>query len=220
VDTCMNGFFHITTDLFAGANQLVAQDYNITDDAGPTSPSVTVIYTPPVPPPSGPSGNLTGGTGSSVPTSPLLLTAAFRYQAFQAGQTFQWNVGISGGTPPYTVSKIWGDGTAASSPIGSAPEFTISHAYTAAGRYVVLLEATDARGATAVLQLMAIITTGLPPDATAGSTGGSPSGPAPSLWLWVAVPTYTTVLLMAVSFLLGERQELLQLRRRRHHHAT
>ena len=226
VDTCSNSSFSIATDLFPGANQLRAQDYNTTDDAGPSSSGVTVTYNlpAPLPPPKGnpvstaPVTNNTAGSGSIA--GPLLLTAAFRYQVFHAGQAFQWDLGISGGTPPYTIKKIWGDGSSSSGPVGNVPELTINHRYSAAGRYVILLEATDASGSRATLQLMAIIDDGTaPPGAAAVGGFSSNSGPLSSQWLWVLVPAYSIVVLMAASFYLGEREEWRKLKqpvRRRH----
>lgn len=47
-DVCSaNGTFQIGIQLVKGSNQLQAQDFNITDDPGPTSPPVTVTFNPP-----------------------------------------------------------------------------------------------------------------------------------------------------------------------------
>ncbi len=47
VAICNNGSFKITTDLFAGQNDLQAQDYTITDEPGPSTAVVRVTYQPP-----------------------------------------------------------------------------------------------------------------------------------------------------------------------------
>jgi len=48
---CIANAFAIGLDLSAGDNILQAQDYNVTNSAGPSSSSITVTYTPPPPPP-------------------------------------------------------------------------------------------------------------------------------------------------------------------------
>lgn len=42
-----DGTFQVKTSLVSGANVLTAQDYNVTNNPGPSSPSVTVYYFPP-----------------------------------------------------------------------------------------------------------------------------------------------------------------------------
>ncbi len=41
---CTNSTFHAQTSLTAGANQLQAKVYNITDNEGPSSPAITIYY--------------------------------------------------------------------------------------------------------------------------------------------------------------------------------
>ena len=101
VDICNANTLRIVTDLFPGLNQLQAQDYNITDQAGPTSPVVDVTYSPRT------------ATATITLTSPttkiatkqyqyyrfflcVLLDVAFQYQVIRVGQTFQWTVNING----------------------------------------------------------------------------------------------------------------------------
>jgi hypothetical protein len=215
VDTCDNSTltFSITTDLFAGANQLVAQDYNLSDDAGPASPGITVTYNPPSPPPSS-GGGVTETTQPESNTvslsggNPLIPAASFQYQAFQAGQDFQWNISISGGTAPYKVKAAWGDGTTTNYKVSKPQTFTISHTYANSGKYTILVDITDVKGAKTEIQLVAIIKGKSLPAATASGSTGGPSRSSYAPWLWLAVPAYSVVALMAVSFWLGEREEL------------
>jgi hypothetical protein len=57
------GTFQIGVALSSGTNVLVTQDYNVTNSPGPTSPSISVTYTPPNPP------DNNGGGSSSSPSS-------------------------------------------------------------------------------------------------------------------------------------------------------
>jgi len=70
---CMSAHaFTITTDLFSGENVLQAQDYNVTDSPGPTTPAVTVTYKPIVKP----TGSPSTPTGTSVAATPLSVNEA------------------------------------------------------------------------------------------------------------------------------------------------
>ncbi len=106
VDICTNNVFQIQTDLFSGGNQLVVQDYNTTNEAGPQSLSVNVTYNPPVVTnvnSNSPSSNSSStSTKSTTPPSviPLLVNSQFQYQAITIGQLFSWNINITGGTSP------------------------------------------------------------------------------------------------------------------------
>lgn len=110
----------ITTDLYAGQNVLQAQDYNITDDAGPSTPSVTVTYNPPAPPPTKNPGTTSGSssktstpksttptTTTSTSSSPLLLSGDFHYQAYFTGRNYAWTLHVSEGKVPYSVVTSW-----------------------------------------------------------------------------------------------------------------
>jgi hypothetical protein len=66
---CASNTFEIGMELTLGSNQLQAQDYNITNSAGPTSSAITVNYTPG---PNLPSGDTTGGTATATPPATAL----------------------------------------------------------------------------------------------------------------------------------------------------
>jgi hypothetical protein len=163
---CDNGGFSIQTDLSVGENSLVAQDYNITDDAGPASGGILITYTLPV------VGKTGGTTGSNVPNGstsnslPLLITADFSFHAFDLGSKFSWPLQISGGKAPYSVTTL---------------------------QIAALIRARGAAGFT-----------------TKQGTPISSIGLITRIqqWLWLIWPAYTVTILMAVSFWLGERQEL------------
>lgn len=212
---CTGNMFSVRVSLVTGSNELQAQDYNITDDPGPATPSITVTYTPPITPPSGPSspppsGEPGGGTQS------LTLSSAYHYRSYSIGEQIQWNVLLAGGIAPYTVRAVWADGNTTTLTVPGGGKVTLTHAYQKAGFYTFKIYAYDQAGASAVLQLIAAIRA----TDTIGSLGsignGAPTAPnwwenllnGANKWLWLAWPTYITVTLMAVSFWLGEHQAI------------
>jgi hypothetical protein len=217
------GSYGLQTDLFPGLNRLQVQDYSLTDAAGPLSDTIEVVYEPPMPPP-------TGGTTASSPTHPsgqtippLVVKTNFIFQGYYRGESTPWTLDVEGGTPPYAVEVVWGDGEHSLISRPNAGSFDLSHIYKSAGAYKgsygVVVTASDSAGQQTYLQLLSIINN--PPNA-AGSTGGKAKPPSISFlattpdslkrltaYLW---PGYGMVVLMLISFWLGERRELHVLR--------
>ena len=215
---CNANIFSIDTSLTPGSDSLQAQDYNITDDPGPVTPSVHVTYTPPTPaptPPGSSGGQTPAGTSGSGTTPVLSLDSNYHFYGYSIRSLIQWKLHVSGGTAPYKISVLWGDHNIASSTTyGRA--FTIEHTYTTAGFYPIKIYATDAAGKDAMLQVFAVVR-------QLGATGalrlssGTPGwwqellsvlSNGSNRWLLVAWPTYATILLMTVSYWLGERQAM------------
>jgi hypothetical protein len=222
---CTTNTFSIETDLYPGLNQLVAQDYNLTDQIGPTSPVVDVTYSPPATSQTTPTktGSTTTtpsstSTTSVTPSLPI-MSATFKYRVFQAGQAFQWTINVDGGQPPYTAYVSWGDGNSSTIQVGYAQSFTISHVYFLVNDPTIKITLTDASGAKTLLQLTAVIKALSSPGGVISSGTSSSSGINNSLtgiqkWLWLVWPVYGTVVMMVVSFWLGEYQEYVKLRRK------
>ena len=222
VASCTNdGTFQIQTDLFVGRNDLTAQDYNVTDDPGPTTPPITVTYNPPAAP------QTTSETpaGSGTAPAPLVLISDYRYQAFLVNTNITWKLSVQGGEAPYTITTDWGDGEKSTQTVESGPAFELNHIYTQPGYYVLIIRAVDASGSSTMLQLDTLVRE----PGTAGTTFQStPSTtttqtPPPSFWqsltsphglLKVAVPTVSATGLTALGFFFGERQEYLSLLRK------
>jgi hypothetical protein len=232
---CISNVFNIQTDLSAGSNTLVAQDFNVADSPGPTSPAVNVTYTPPAPatPPSqsGAPVSKLASPSSTASDQPVRVSSDYHFQTFDTDSDFSWQVTTVGGTAPFTVHMDWGD-TQTSTMTTKSRAFDIKHTYTAAGYYPVKIKVTDAKGETGFLQIAALIKL---PGALGfldsyNNQANQPAVTQLSLsaklkkLLWVIWPVYVTTVLMAVSFWLGERQELERFlraanasRRRLHH---
>ncbi len=206
--------FSLQSDLFIGTNSLVADIYNFTDDKGPSSTSVAATYqplSPPVIPPGQP-----GGLQVANP----VITTDYKYAGYIVGQKITWPVHISEGTPPYAVNVDWGDSKTSLISRKTEGTFKITHTYAKAGSghkssYPIRITITDLLGNFAEINIFAIVN---PLDI--GVTGAAASLPPPSFfglnnkWLWAAWPAYGAAFLMALSYWLGEREELISLRRR------
>jgi hypothetical protein len=218
---CSGGVFQLSSDLFPGANSLVARVFNITDDEGPASAAVNVIYDTSQPPTGGGTTPGSGGTssgGNPPAASPLSLKTSFIYKGYHVGQPVEWPIVITGGAAPYAISVDWGDGTSDVLSRSQPGQFKISHTYTEPGKiknsFTIKIKASDASGDKAFLQFFVIVT----PESV-GAAGNIFSKPPPQIgthisWLWLAWPVYGVVLLMAVSYKLGEKEELLILKKR------
>jgi hypothetical protein len=228
------GSWHLTTDLFVGANQLKVIDYNFTDVAGPGSAITAVYYKPPSISANGgqsEQGGSSGGTAkphsSTAEGTPLSMKSNFNFQGYYTGSVITWQLIIDGGNAPYAIAVDWGDGSTGLISLAGSGSFTFTHNYKKTGgyhgSYAPIFTATDASGSKADLQLVAIVTNR--PTATAAASsdqGNTLSGLAAlggqnvARFIKYAWPTYGAVVLMLVSYWLGERREYNILKP--HHH--
>jgi hypothetical protein len=237
VAPCQSLSFSIETDLFAGLNTLQAQAYNLTDQAGPVTPTVDVTYTPPAapvepaqaqPPASKTAPDASPSPAQSRPDNntvsdqpPLLLWSDYKFTVITTGSVFRWTLRNQFGTAPYTAHVDWGDGKTSTQSVPGQDDFEIRHRYATSGYFKIVVTSKDAKGQTALLQLAALVKQ----PGAAGTIGSIVSGAPPVStqhgqsfrWLWIAWPTYGVISLMAVSFWLGERREYLQLITRSKH---
>lgn len=194
---CKNGSFSIQVSLFAGTNELTAIVYDSTDQAGPTSNTVTVTY---------------NDTRFTAFGSLITLTSSYGRRAAAAGSPLSWPLQLTGGTGPYAFSIDWGD--------GSAPELksqalagvvTINHIYKRAGIYTVNIRVTDVNGVTAFLQVVAVANGKVDSSTAAQNTAddkGAVTGPPQILW----IPTAVAFILLLPSYWLGRRSQLVSIR--------
>jgi hypothetical protein len=186
------GRFSVPVDLVIGRNDLTALPFNTLDQQGPSSPTVTVTLNAPP-----------GGIGFSTE---LILQSVNYFRGTTPGQEIVWPIEIIGGQAPYAVSVDWGDGTTDLITRLAPGPFTVKHTYKKTGTgylntFPLIIRATDAAGHTAYLQLTTIV------NPATGSTS-SASKPNDSLnKLLVIWPLWIVLLLMIISFWLGERRE-------------
>lgn len=211
---CVDNKFELQTDLFEGGNELLAKVFNLTDDEGPAGSAVTVYYEPPAPP-AGPEG---GGHTPAENIQPLVIKSDFKLIGYHVGQEVRFRVEVFGGQPPYALSVDWGDGSSSLISHKDEGRLSLSHIYkkpgSPNGNFIIRISAADTQNRKAFLQVFVLVNAkDVPMPAV---TTVSPKPPASYLsgsllkFLW---PAYAVVLLMALSFWLGEREELLELRR-------
>jgi hypothetical protein len=194
--------FSITIDLVPGLNIIKAKVFNITNDEGPVSDPIYLNYQ--LPPSQAP-----------VINTPFLnLSSDFSYLGFLVGRQASWNVIVNGGTPPFHVSVDWGDGNSYSYAEPNNGTVDIRHTYKKASGpdgYEIVVRVTDSKGQKATLNLLTIISN--PNTSQAHKIALANAALHPGFfarlkrWLWLAWPAYIIVLLMLISFWLGEREE-------------
>lgn len=149
--------------------------------------------------------------------TPFLVTTHYHYQVLNSGQALNLRLGLSGGAGPYAVTILWGDGKESTIARSDTAQFSTMHTYIATdGRqqlYTVKIEVADSTGASAYLQLPELIHGSGNKLAIIGSLGDDDS--FIGRWIFLAWPTYLILVLMAVSFWLGERQEDYKIFKRR-----
>lgn len=183
--------FSLPVDLVIGKNDLTALPFNALDEQGPTSPTVTVTLNQPP-----------GGLGFS---SELILQSENYYRGTEPGVEIVWPIVIVGGQAPYAVSVDWGDGSSDLIPRDAPGAFTAKHTYQKTGSgylgsFPLIIRATDAAGHTAYLQLTTLV--------NSSKGGGSTIPTAQTITqFWIIWPLWIVLLLMIISFWLGERRE-------------
>ena len=214
-----NHTFQIQVSLFSGSNTLLAQDFNVTDQAGPATSTVLVtLHIPSLVSISNPTSD-SSSSGATAVTSPppLLLMSNFHWQTFSTGSAFSWKMELEGGLPPYTVKVDWGDGQTSNYKFDTDPVFDIKHTYAKPGYYPIKTYSTDSKGDQKMMQLAALITApgantsffnhpSTPIATTAKSSGLTAFFVSSKNWLWIAWPSLIIVALMMFSFWLGELQ--------------
>ena|SRR5579862_9060516 len=210
---CQNGLFDPEVDLFVGKNVIEAEAFNSTDDEGPASAPVTIYYQPPTSSPA-----LQTSPTAAPPSMPLKLTTDFVYKGYYTNQQVQWPLEISGGSAPYAVNVEWGDGQNSVISRAAAGQFQISHTYKVPGgfhnSFTIKVQISDVNGNYTYLQFFVIVSPKTPANTGSIFTKAPPTITGYRLWLWAAWPLYATILLMALAYKLGEREELIILKRR------
>ncbi len=216
---CNGGVFQLSMDLYPGQNALIAHSYNITDDEGPVSDTITVFYDAPPPPepPKPPATSPPSGPTKPVATAdPFILKTVFLYKGYLVGQTVIWPIEISGGYPPYAINVDWGDGSNELISRNKDGKFDVSHKYSSAGgykgSYTVKVQASDAASQKAFIQFFVIVSSPTKITPAANIYNKPPPNLDSNNWLWLAWPAYVLLLLLVVSYWLGEREELIILK--------
>lgn len=174
--------YSLRVDLFVDRNELVARQYDLLNQPGPNSEVVVVFYLPQQPLPDLPgetpmpespnadNGNGNGGAGDTPGTSPradqtpdtvaefqLVIDYDYTSQAAFVGQPFSLPIHFIGGTPPYTITIDWGDGSVNHFVRHSTEDFLAEYTYTRPGLITITITITDSTGQVSRLQFVTLI---------------------------------------------------------------
>ncbi len=193
---CQNGSYSLQIDLFSGKNDLVARVYDALDQAGPDSNTVSVTF----------NDAKYGGVGKRIS-----LTSNYAKRGANPNDTLTWPISISGGAGPYAVSVDWGDGTIDLKSQEFPGNMDLAHVYTSSGVYNIIIIATDKNGDSAFLQVVGIAN-GAVAQKSSDGTGSKIIQICQTYpwWLWLLI----IVIVALLSFWLGNRSAILNLRRR------
>ena len=189
---CSGGAYTISTDLFNGANELTARQYDALDQASPPSNTVNVTFTQ---------------TGFNTNGPRISLTSNYARRGANPNDTLTWPIILSGGSGPYAISVDWGDGITELVSRSQAGEFTINHKYASPGVYTILIKGTDSTGDSAFLQLVAVGNGALVQD----DQGDGANTTVRTIIIWW--PLIVAAFLVLLSFWLGRRHQLVSLRK-------
>jgi hypothetical protein len=211
--------YNLAIDLFPGQNKLEAHVFNMTDDEGPVSLPVNVFYDVPQLPPTTSTGKPGSKPTTSRPSAPsLVVSTEFVYKGYRLNDLVTWPISISGGRAPYTINVDWGDGSYSSYSRSGQGAFEITHQYTrlpSSGKtFTIKVSSTDAGGDRAYIQFFVVIVSKLIPPPAANIFSKSPPSISGHSWLWFAWPAYLLLFIMVLSYWLGEREELIMLKKR------
>lgn len=189
---CSNGSYSLQIDLFPGANDLVARDYDSLDQAGPDSNLVVVTF----------NDIATAQFGSRV-----VLTSPYAEEGVNPGSNLSWPIIVSQGSPPYAISVNWSDGSPETLISQKAPgTFNINHIYKNSGIYFIVIKASDSNGTDAYLQVVAVVN-GAAQKNTNSKTGNTIIETKVLWW-----PALAMLPLVILAFWVGRRHELFSLR--------
>lgn len=198
---CSGQKFSIDVDLLIGENKVVARVYDVLNQVGPDSNSLTLYYDALTPQSSAASNIFFGG-------SQIILNTNAVFRGAFPGQNLSVPIDVLGGTPPYALNVQWGDSKNQIASLATTSSFKANHIYATAGTYRITIQATDKTGRVAFLTVASVING---QSVTTASTGdiSSQSNPQGGVLAGLAVlwPLYTAAAATVLSFWLGERRE-------------
>jgi hypothetical protein len=190
---CDSNKFSIDIDLLFGSNKISAIVYDVLNQAGPASNTITIFYDSALP-------NTQPISLLNLSGAQLLLSTDAVYRGSFPGQDLNVPITIIGGTPPYAVNVQWGDANNKVIQRSDNLTFNAPHTYKKAGTFKITLQASDNKQQEAFLTVAAIVN-GQPTNLAAS---GNKKAVNKLLVLW---PLYAICTTLVVSFWLGERRE-------------
>jgi hypothetical protein len=183
---CADGTFSIPIFILPGQHTLVARTYNITDDRGPDSEPVYILFVLPSPPaPASPHQQETQGVGFTFKQDRPFVV-------FGPTKPAIWSGTFTGGTLPYHVRISWGDYKNDDYTLEKSGEHSFSHFYRAMKPHDITIKATDSDGRSMTAHYAAVT----PYRSPAALLGATPHNWLGLGKLLVIYATYLMVLLL------------------------
>jgi hypothetical protein len=150
-----------------------------------------------------------------APATPLQVISSYHYQAYEPNQLITAHLQLQGGSAPYIIIVRWGDNQTTHQTVAESGPLSLTHRYLGHGyglqTYTATYTIIDSQGQSKTSQFITYIRN---PDAPllAASKPKSNHGVKAFLdsvhaWLWLLWPAYIIVILMLLSFYLGERKQ-------------
>ncbi len=152
-----DGTFSTSLAVSAGQHTITAQVITITGQTGQSSDPVSITYAPPLPAtPTEPTAPHTKHAVSNNDATPftlpgidglslLAIQLTQSFISYQPGHPISLRATFSGGTPPYTITLNWGDGSTTTQTISDNEMHEFSHTYGQSNPYLLTITLTDAR---------------------------------------------------------------------------
>lgn len=140
------GRFSVLITLFTGRNDLKAINYDQFDQPGPESDVVNVNYQ-----------TIKTGVNKQKPSN-ILVEADYYLRQITVSDQVYWTVTVNDGSPPYSISVDWADGSYDRYKLDTVGQRIIDHTYTKSGKYNVVINVVDASNSSSVLQLSVLVT--------------------------------------------------------------
>jgi hypothetical protein len=192
--TCVNGSYSLKIDLFSGRNDLVARVYDALDQQGPDSNLVTVTF---------------NDAQFALYGTHVDITSNYARIGANPGELLTLPIIINGGQVPYALSIDWGDGNGPElKTVPFASVINVTHSYTQAGVYTIVIKATDSNNTSAYLQVV-----GIANGKISGTLQSSTANPTITRNVILWQPLLVAIPLSIITFWLGQRHERLAIRR-------
>ena len=146
-----NGTFSVSVDLLYGSNALTAVDYDVLNQAGPSSNVVDVSYDAQPPP-------VSSLLNVNFTATQLMLETDAVYRGTFPGQTLNVPITVLGGVGPFALNVQWGDNSNQVIPASNNTTVNASHVYKKPGTYKITIQASDSQQRVAFLEVAAAIT--------------------------------------------------------------
>ncbi len=209
-DCQLDGKFSLQISLSSGQNDLIAKVRDSLDQYGPDSQMVRVFLgiikstSLSSNNPSSTSNTVIYQTGGSGNNLQIIVDSVFR--GTFAGDPLTLNFGIKGGVQPFAVSLNWGDGSNQDLLALPASGFKkVAHLYKNAGIYMIVITAVDSQDNSNFIQTLTIINPKAPVTATSTNQPRVGQSGLDQAWRYLLIGL--TILLLIVSFWLGEKYE-------------